>query len=252
VAGKVAIVTGAASAAGIGFATARALAREGANVVLTDIEVAAVRARADELLAAGLRAIWLTHDVSCEESWIQVVKSTLDSFGRLDILVNNAGITIRNPVEAVTLGDWNRQLSVNLTGPFLGCKHSMPAMRAQPTGGSIVNVASISGLTGFRNSAAYGSSKAGLRQLSKVVAIEGAKSGIRCNCVYPGMIVSDIHKNIVRDSPDQHQAIVASIPLGRMGEPDDIANYIVFLASDEAKYVTGAECVIDGGLMAAG
>jgi len=170
----------------------------------------------------------------------------------LDILVNNAGITIRNPVEAVTLGDWNRQLSVNLTGPFLGCKHSMPAMRAQPTGGSIVNVASISELTGFRNSAAYGSSKAGLRQLSKVVAIEGAKSGIRCNCVYPGMIVSDIHKNIVRDSPDQHQAIVASIPLGRMGEPDDIANYIVFLASDEAKYVTGAECVIDGGLMAAG
>jgi NAD(P)-dependent dehydrogenase (short-subunit alcohol dehydrogenase family) len=250
--GKVAIVTGAASPAGLGFATARALAREGATVVLSDIDEAGVRGRAAELVSLGLKASAIAHDVTREEDWQAVIRYVLDTYGRLDILVNNAGITHGDSIATMSLENWRRQIDVNLTGSFLGCKHAVTAFRHRQEGGSIVNVSSISGLRGFNQSAAYGSSKGGVRQLSKVVATEGATEGIRCNSVYPGMILTDIHQNIVRKSPERHRAIVERIPMARMGEPDDVAYAIVYLASAEAKYVTGAEIVIDGGLMAAG
>ena len=250
--GKVAVVTGAGSATGLGFATARALAREGASVVLSDIDGSGARARAGELASRGYRAIGVLHDVSSEESWVELMDHALRAFEKLDILVNNAGITIPHSIVDMTLADWARQIDVNLTGAFLGCKYAVGTIRKQGAGGSIINVSSIAGLRGFPNSVAYASSKGGIRQMSRVVAVEGAKDAIRCNAVFPGMIMTDIHRNIVRESPGRHQSTVARIPMGRMGEPDDIAYCILYLASDEAKYVTGAEFVIDGGLTAAG
>jgi NAD(P)-dependent dehydrogenase (short-subunit alcohol dehydrogenase family) len=250
--GKVAIVTGAGSSAGLGFATARALAREGASVVLSDIDETGARARAAELASLGYRAIAVLHDVTSEESWVKLMDHALKAFEKLDILVNNAGITISNSVVDMALAEWTKQIDVNLTGAFLGCKYAVATIRKQGAGGSIINVSSIAGLRGFPSSVAYGSSKGGIRQMSRVVAVEGAKDAIRCNSVFPGMIMTDMHKNIVRESPERHQSIVARIPMGRTGEPDDVAHCILYLASDEAKYVTGAEFVIDGGLTAAG
>lgn len=243
VAGKVAIVTGAASAAGIGFATARALARQGAKVMLTDIDEKRVLARAQELADAGHHVIARQLDVGVEEEWQSTVAQTVGRFGSLDILVNNAGIIGRFLVHEMPLDTWESVIRVNLTGTFLGCKHAVARMRQQGTGGSLINVSSTSGLVGVSRSSAYGSSKGGVRQLSKVVAIEGAQYNIRCNSVYPGFIETEILKRTGQASP----LPIASIPMERPGEPDDIANAILFLASDESKYVTGAEIVVDGG-----
>jgi NAD(P)-dependent dehydrogenase (short-subunit alcohol dehydrogenase family) len=136
-------------------------------------------------------------------------------------------------------------------GTFLGCKHAVGRMKRQGSGGSIINVASISGLLGFPTSGAYGASKGGVRSLSKVVAIEGAKEGIRCNSVYPGPVMTDLLESTRALSVEQTQALAASVPLGRIGEPEDIANAIVFLSSTQSKYMTGAEIVVDGGMVAA-
>jgi NAD(P)-dependent dehydrogenase (short-subunit alcohol dehydrogenase family) len=249
VANKVAIVTGAASRAGLGYAIARALAREGASVVLTDIDGVAIAEREKELRASGWPAVGMAHDVSHEAAWHEVIACAVSTFGRLDILVNNAGIAgRRSPIHEMTLQSWKQVLDVNLTGAFLGCKHAIAVMLRQGTGGAIVNVASISALLGFSSSAAYGSSKGGMRQLSKVIAVEGAKAKIRCNTVFPGPTATDMFTQMGRDAPERVAALVASIPLGRLGLADDIANCVLFLASDEASYVTGAEIVADGGV----
>lgn len=248
---SVAIVTGAASPRGLGFTTASALAREGARVLITDIDEARAAARASELRDAGLQALAMGHDVTAEADWQRVIAFTVDKFGALDILVNNAGIASPAPIHEMTLESWNRVLEVNLMGTFLGCKHAVGRMKRQGSGGSIVNVASISGLLGFPTSGAYGASKGGVRSLSKVVALEGAKEGIRCNCVYPGPVMTDLLESTRALSLEQAQALAAAIPLGRIGEPADIANAIVFLSSAQSKYMTGAEIVVDGGMVAA-
>jgi NAD(P)-dependent dehydrogenase (short-subunit alcohol dehydrogenase family) len=246
--GKVAIVTGGSSSVGLGFAAARALAREGASVVMTGTNDAAITARGAELRAAGFRGFGMRQDVTQEEDWCQVISRTIEAYGRLDILVNNAGITLRNPISDMALETWERVMDVNLTGAFLGSKHAIAVMRRQGTGGSLINVASTGGLVGFPKGAAYASSKGGMRQLSKVIAVECAKQGIRCNCVFPGVVVTDIYKPLLEENPRHFDPHLALIPMARLGEPDEVAGCILFLASDESNFVTGAELVVDGGL----
>jgi NAD(P)-dependent dehydrogenase (short-subunit alcohol dehydrogenase family) len=248
--GKVALVTGAGSLAGIGFATARRLLSEGARVVLTDIDSAGVSTCARQLRSEGYDCLGIVQDVTDEETWAVLVSDILSQYGQLDILVNNAGIAVLGGLEKLSLSDWHRQIDVNLTSTFLGCRAALQQMRAQGRGGAIVNVSSVAGLVGMPGASAYGASKGGIRMMTKGIALDCARDGIRVNSVHPGVILTDIQKVAQRDNPGVSDAIQAMIPLGRMGEPGDIAAMIVFLVSDDAKYVTGAEFVVDGGLTA--
>jgi NAD(P)-dependent dehydrogenase (short-subunit alcohol dehydrogenase family) len=249
--GKVAIVTGSASNPGLGRATALALAREGARLLVTDIDAAGAEDTARTIRETGGEALAIEQDVTREDAWEAVIGRTIEAYGRLDVLVNNAGIAVLKPIEALTLADWNRQIEVNLTSVFLGCKHALAAMR-RGGGGSIINLSSVAGLVGLKTCAAYGAAKGGVRLLSKTVAIEGAADNVRCNSVHPGVIWTNMQAQATGTTdPDRAEAGAASrIPLGRMGTPDDIANCIVYLASDEASYVTGAEFTIDAGMTA--
>jgi NAD(P)-dependent dehydrogenase (short-subunit alcohol dehydrogenase family) len=248
--GKVAIVTGAASNPGLGRAIALVLAREGARVVATDVDEAGVRDCAAAIRAAGGEALALRHDVTRESDWREVVARTLDAFGRLDVLVNNAGIAVLKPLEQLSLEDWNRQIEVNLTSVFLGCKHSVAALR-RSGGGSIVNLSSVAGLVGLRTCVAYGASKGGVRIATKAIALELGRDGIRCNSVHPGFIWTNMQARATGASdPASVPLGPGVIPLGRIGEARDVAECVLYLASDESKYVTGAELTVDGGLTA--
>ncbi|HEX8446932.1 MAG TPA: glucose 1-dehydrogenase [Sphingomonas sp.] len=247
VAGKTALVTGAGSDGGLGAATARRLAEEGATVWLTDIDAAGVQARAAEI---GGRARGLVHDVTSETAWDTVIAEIVAEGGGLDILVNNAGIAILRMIEALTPQDYARQMEVNMTSGFLGMRAGVAAMRAAGRGGSIINLSSVAGLVGIPGVSAYAASKAGLRLFGKAIALETAKQGIRVNSVHPGMILTGMQSVALKDNPDQFAIITAGIPMGMMGDPADVANMVLFLASDEARYVTGAEFVVDGGLTA--
>jgi NAD(P)-dependent dehydrogenase (short-subunit alcohol dehydrogenase family) len=244
--GKVAIVTGAASNPGLGFATATLLAREGAAVVVTDIDGAGARLCADAITAAGGRALAFQHDVSDEARWVAVVAEVMSHLGRIDILVNNAGMFASAPLlESLSLADWNRQVDVNMTSVFLGCKEVIPLMR-QAGGGSIVNISSVGGLLGI-GTGAYGATKAGVRILSKSIGVAHAKDGIRCNSVHPGLIRTSMSDGYFTATPERAQAVLAEVPMARRGEPDDIAYCVLYLACDESRFVTGTEFVVDGG-----
>jgi NAD(P)-dependent dehydrogenase (short-subunit alcohol dehydrogenase family) len=249
VADKVAIVTGAASNPGLGRAIAMALAREGAVVLVTDIDGLGAEDCAESIRTAGGQALAMAHDVTREEDWRAVIAEASSRFGRLDVLVNNAGIAVLKPLEELTLADWNRQIEANLTSVFLGCKYAMTVMRTG--GGSIVNMSSVAGLVGIARCAAYGASKGGVRLLTKSVALEGAVHDVRCNSVHPGVIWTNMQAQAVgtRD-PSRVPVGHDRVPLGRIGSADDIANCVVYLASDEAQYVNGAEFTIDGGMTA--
>jgi len=247
--GKVAIVTGAASNPGLGRSTAVALAREGARLVVTDIDLVGAQDCAREIRDAGGEALALEQDVTREDVWQRVMDETLRRFGRLDVLVNNAGIAVLKTIENMTLADWNRQIEVNLTSVFLGCKYGMAAMRNG--GGSIINLSSVAGLVGMATCSAYGAAKGGVRIMSKTVAVEGAAHNIRCNSVHPGVIWTNMQAQATGVGvTDVGAARVPRerVPLGRVGVPDDIANCILYLASDEANYVTGAEFTVDAGM----
>jgi NAD(P)-dependent dehydrogenase (short-subunit alcohol dehydrogenase family) len=253
--GKTAIVTGAASAAGLGFASARMMARAGASVMLTDIASEAVQARAQELADEGLSVAAMAQDVTSVEGWDAVVAATVERFGKLDILVNNAGIAVLKWMDALEPADWQRQIDVNMTSVYLGCRAALKQMRVQGEngqgqGGSLINFSSVAGLVGIPGAAAYAASKGGVRIMTKAIAMECATENIRVNSIQPGVIWTDMQQVAIQDNPDQYDAINASIPMGRMGEPDDIAAMVTFLASDLSKYITGGEFTVDGGLTA--
>jgi NAD(P)-dependent dehydrogenase (short-subunit alcohol dehydrogenase family) len=251
--GKVALVTGGAS--GIGAGCARILAREGAAVVLTDLQDPKGEALAREL---GGNARYLHHDVTSEEAWIEIVATVHREFGRLDILVNNAGIAVTcASIVDMPLADWRRQQAVNLDGVFLGVKHALPLMRRAGHGGSIVNMSSVAGLKGSPTLAGYCATKGAVRLFTKAVAMEcaNAKDGVRVNSVHPGIIETPIWESIIRIGepganapPDLDTLSITAVPLGVKGVPEDIANAVLWLASEESRYVTGAELVVDGGL----
>ncbi|MCX7283191.1 MAG: SDR family NAD(P)-dependent oxidoreductase [Novosphingobium sp.] len=249
--GKIALVTGAASSAGLGFATARLLAQRGAQVWLTDIDGQGAQARAAELTGEGLVAHAMGHDVTSAEAWQAVLAAITAQHGcGPDILVNNAGIAVLRWTPDLEPAEWQRQIDVNLTSVYLGCRAVIAAMRARGQGGAIVNISSIAGLVGVPGASAYAASKGGVRLYTKALALECAKEGIRVNSVHPGVIWTDMQQVAIRDNPEQYDAINASIPAGKMGEPVDIAEAVAFLASPAARYITGTELAVDGGLTA--
>ncbi len=250
-AGKVALVTGAAS--GLGAETARRLAREGAAVMLSDLSIGNGELVTAEIIASGGRAAFIAHDVTSEDDWTAAVAGTTTVFGRLDILVNNAGI-VGNQLELMThsLADWRRILAVNLDGVFLGMRAVGPVMAGQG-GGSIINLSSIMGKVAMPNVTAYAASKGGVLMLTKAAAVEWAPLGIRVNSVHPGFIDTPMVANALHaaeNGNEMRSAIMAAHPLGRLGVPREIADAVVFLASDEASFMTGAELVVDGGYTA--
>ena len=196
----------------------------------------------------------MTQDVRLEDGWQQVIAQLVERHGRLDVVVNNAGIFTSRPVDETPLEDWQRVLDVNLTGVFLGCKHAVKQMKRNPGGpaGSIINLSSVVGLRGQLGGSAYGASKGGVRLLTKSVALENAGFGIRCNSIHPGVIDTPIMDPLFAASDDpaaMRARIERSLPIGYMGDPArDIGNAVVYLASDESVYVTGAELVVDGGM----
>jgi len=249
VAGKIALVTGAAS--GIGLQTSIRLVEEEARVMMTDINLEEGSREARKL---GKQAAFLKHDITLEEDWKSVLEETVRRFDRLDILVNSAGMVLIADVEQISLEDWRRVHAVNLDGTFLGCKHGVRVMK-EFGAGSIINLSSVSGLIGGFNLAAYNSSKAGVRLLTKSVALHCARSGygIRCNSIHPTFIETPMLDQLIADAPDPEKArqtLVRQVPLRRIGRPDEVAQMIVYLASDESTFVTGTEMVIDGGVVA--
>jgi meso-butanediol dehydrogenase / (S,S)-butanediol dehydrogenase / diacetyl reductase len=246
--GKVAIVT--AGGAGIGAATVRRFAKEGAAVIIADLSGTRARAVNEEIKAAGGRAAFIKMDASDPEAIQASIKLALDSYGRLDILFNNAGMAEVGLLHDTTLESWNRVMAVTLTSTFLGIKYSIPIMRGQG-GGAIINTASISGMGGDYGMASYNAAKAGVINLTRAAALENAKHKIRINCVCPGGINTRVAEVLGGDRADEfRRTMAANHPVGRMGEPEEIASTVTFLASDEASFITGAMMVVDGGVSA--
>ncbi|MFY2562573.1 glucose 1-dehydrogenase [Corallococcus terminator] len=248
--GKVALITGAAG--GLGSASARMLAREGAKVVVTDRKSQEALGREVAASLGEGQGLFLPLDVTREEDWVQAIDTTLERFGRLDVLVNNAGLGIPKDVEHISLEEWRLVHAVNLDGTFLGCKHGIRAMRQCGARGSIINISSLAGLIGVPTLPAYGSAKGAVRMFTKSVALHCAQQGygIRCNSIHPTFVETTMVKALMEASgvPDKmREGMRRSIPLGHMGEPDDIAHAVVYLASDESKLMTGSEFVLDGG-----
>jgi NAD(P)-dependent dehydrogenase (short-subunit alcohol dehydrogenase family) len=259
--GKIALVTGGAS--GIGRACALLLAKEGAVVIVSDIQDDQGKDTIAKIKQSNADAVFLHHDVTDEGGWIGIITEIKSRFGRLDILVNNAGIAIARPVTEMSLEDWRRQQAVNLDGVFLGTKHALPLMRASG-GGSIVNISSLAGLKGAAGLAGYCATKGGVRLFTKAVAMEcaAARDRVRVNSVHPGIIETPIWGGIAAgmssevigaapgraNMPDLDALSSMVVPTGVKGVPEDIAEGVLYLASDASGYVTGTELVIDGGM----
>ena len=246
---KVAVITGAAS--GMGRATAALFAREGAAVLLADVEERGVAQAAEEIVAEGGRAAFLRTDVSSSEDVRRMVEAALERFGALDVLFNNAGIA----GESARLADqseenWGRVLAINLTGVYLGMRHAIPMM-LERGGGSIISTASVAGMVGWAGAAAYSASKAAVINLTRTAAIEYARWNIRVNCICPGVIHTPLLENIYGGSIEgAMDRLLRMQPMPRLGTPEDVAQMALFLASDESAFVTGAAMVVDGGYTA--
>lgn len=236
---KVVLITGAGQ--GIGATVARRFHAEGAMVGLCDLALSPVKALAKELDG---RALAIPLDVKNAKEWDNAIGRLTDAFGGIDILINNAGIYELAVLDDIDETAWDCMMAVNAKGPFLGCRAVMDPMRARG-GGTIVNVSSMAGITGSR-SAHYAASKGAVRLMTKSVALQGAVDGIRCNSVHPGMVETDMGKSAVAVQGARAERL-ARLPLGRFASPEEIANVIVFLASEQASFMTGAEVVVDGG-----
>jgi NAD(P)-dependent dehydrogenase (short-subunit alcohol dehydrogenase family) len=255
--GKVALVTGAAS--GIGSACAERLARDGANVFVTDIQDDKGEAVAADIRKSGGRAIFLHHDVTQEAQWVAAIGAARGQFGALHVLVNNAGIGRPARLTEMSLETWRLHQTINLEAAFLGMKHAIPLMQ-ESGGGSIVSISSVAGMKAYANMTAYCASKAGLRHFTKAAALECAhyKTGVRVNSVHPGIVDTPAWADLgglvdgrPGPAPDLNAMAAASVPLGVAGSTSDIAEMVAFLAGDESRYITGAEFVVDGGQLIA-
>jgi NAD(P)-dependent dehydrogenase (short-subunit alcohol dehydrogenase family) len=243
--GKAAIVTGGAS--GIGRATVLRFVAEGCRVVVADVDEGRGMAVVEGITAKGGDSVFFRHDVTSEADWERLAERTMSTYGRVDVLFNNAGIELAKSLADTSLEDWERVMSVNVTGPFLGMKHIVPLMVRQG-GGSVINMSSSSGLVGCGCFMAYTASKGAVRLMTKDAAIEFASVGVRVNSVHPGYVDTEMMGRIAGDwSQSEAEVTAAAVPLGRLGAPEEIAGLVAFLASDESAYCTGAEFVMDGG-----
>ncbi len=244
--GKVALITGAAH--GMGAEEARLFAREGARVAIADIREDDARKVEAEIAEAGGESMVVMLDVSQEDQWEQSVAAVVAKFGKLDILVNNAGISGSGERDATSTDAWDRLMNINAKGVFLGMKYAIPEME-KAGGGAIVNISSISGFVGQEGiHPGYNASKGAVRLVTKAAAVQHAKIGIRVNSVHPGMLPPML-TSFQRGDPNR-DAMNAAVPMGREGEPIEVANAVLFLASDEASYITGTELIVDGGFTA--
>ena len=244
--GKVALISG--GARGQGAAEATLFAREGAKVVIGDILDEEGEAVAAEIAISGGEARFVHLDVTREDEWSHAVDTAVSSFGKLNVLVNNAAIIFLGRVEDTTVEHWDRVLDVNAKGVFLGTKLAIPEMR-KAGGGSIINVSSVAGLVGTPVTTAYPASKGAVRLLTKATAVQYGREGIRANTIFPGPVDTPMLRG-VRPDEASREVSVATIILGRLGTPEDIAYGALYLASDESSFVTGSELVIDGGVTA--
>ena len=248
--GKVALITG--GARGMGAAEAKIFSREGAKVVICDVLEADGQQTEAEINETGGDAIFVKLDVTQQSEWDAVISRTVEQFGKLDIIVNNAGVASNLSIEETTIEEWDRVMDINAKGVFLGTKAAITQMKSQGTGGSVINISSISGNVGQDGvAAAYNSSKGAVRIFSKSAAIQHAKDGIRVNTIHPGPIQTPMTQAGWENAERVGDFFVQqSTPMGRYGKPEEVANGALFLASDESSYVTGAELVIDGGYTA--
>ncbi|MEK4700960.1 glucose 1-dehydrogenase [Solibacillus sp. FSL R7-0668] len=238
---KVAIITGAAN--GMGAAEAKLFAKEGAKVVATDVNDEKLQELAKEIEAAGGEVLAIKQDVASEEQWKSVVAQTIEKYGKLDILVNNAGVAINKSFATMEMSEWNWVMDINLNGCVLGMKYAIPEMQ-KVGGGSVINISSIGGIVGMAGSSPYTAAKGALRSLSKSAAVEYGKDKIRVNSVHPGIIVTPMTEDTMETAMPYYQTFTQ---LPYFGEPEDVAHGVLFLASDESRFMTGAELVIDGG-----
>jgi len=253
--GRIALVTGGAS--GIGRGCSERLAEEGAHVVITDIQDEMGADVVSGIRAAGGSAEYLHHDVTREDEWVRVIESVADRHGALHILVNNAGIGIACSIFEMSLADWQRQQAINLDGVFLGVKHGIPLIR-DSGGGSVINISSVAGIKGAPSLSAYNATKGGVRLFTKGVALECAQKRwkVRVNSVHPGIIDTPIWTKVdpaqLTEGANQVDLdqMAEGVPTGELGKPRDIANGVLFLASDDSSYMTGTELIIDAGMCA--
>ena len=245
--GKVVLISG--GARGMGAAEARLFTREGAKVAIGDILDDDGHKVEAEINETGGEALFIRLDVTSEAEWQRAIGATVTRFGKLDVLVNNAGITPYGSGDDTTLEIWDRVMAINSKGVFLGTKAAIPEMK-KAGGGSIINISSIAGMVGTLNvQPVYNASKGAVRLLTKATAIQYAKDGIRCNSIHPGPIVTPMTES-TRSDPERYKFSVGRVPMGRFGQPEEVAYGVLYLASDESAYVTGSELVIDGGVTA--
>ena len=244
---KVALISG--GARGMGEVEAKLFAKEGAKVIIGDMLEDKGRKVEAQINEAGGECVFVVLDVSDEDAWQRAVNEAVSRFGKLDILVNNAGIYRAHIVEETTAAEWDQVMNINAKGVFFGTKYAIPAMR-EAGGGSIVNISSVAGLVGSRQTTAYTASKGAVRLFTKSTAIQYASDGIRANSVHPGIIETPMSIPTILTTEEQRDTQINRTPLGRIGTADDVASGILFLASDESSFMTGSELVIDGGLTA--
>jgi NAD(P)-dependent dehydrogenase (short-subunit alcohol dehydrogenase family) len=243
--GKVILITGAGG--GLGSEMAKVLSKHGAKVWLLDLDAEKGQATTDEILSAGGDAWFVNMDVTSEEDWSNAVKLAVDTYGRLDVLVNNAGINIRKPVEEMNIDEWCTMMKVNTGSTFLGCKYAIPVMRKQG-GGAIINTSSVCGLIGHKYTPeAYTASKGAVTLLTKAIASRYAKDGIRCNSIHPSTVDTPFVQVLFQD-PQRKAERLGEVPLGRLASTLDVANAVLYLASEEAGFINGVALPIDGGV----